>query len=35
MNPGVTYYYRVSAYNILGKNSEMSRPIAGKTRGAR
>jgi hypothetical protein len=35
MKPGVTYYYRVSAYNILGKDSEMSKPAAGKTRGAR
>lgn len=35
MDPGVTYYYRVSAYNILGKDSEMSKPVAGKTQGAR
>ena len=35
MDPGVTYYYRVSAYNILGKDSEMSKPVAGKTLGTR
>jgi hypothetical protein len=29
IRPGVTYYYRITAYNILDRDSEMSQPVAG------
>ncbi len=29
IEPGVTYYYRIAAYNILNNDSEMSEPVAG------
>jgi hypothetical protein len=28
ISPGVTYYYRITAYNILDNDSEMSEPVA-------
>jgi hypothetical protein len=31
MSPGVTYYYRVTAYNILDAESEMSKPLQATT----
>jgi PEGA domain-containing protein len=35
ISPGVTYYYRITAYNILDNDSEMSEPAAGTAKKVR